>query len=77
MDALDAKIDPLGLKGVRFIHPFYPTARMTLQSAVFTIHAIPWDDLRIIVAQNDCDVIRLEQHRIARNCKGEILKELQ
>ena len=37
--------EPLNIKGIRLIYPFYPTLKMTAQSGLFTIHEYPWKDL--------------------------------
>lgn len=82
VDVYDTSTDPFALKGVKFIHPFCPTPRMTAQSAVFTIHAPPWKDLLTLLDLKEKyeDIIDIEDIQsciVDKKSKGSILQELQ
>jgi hypothetical protein len=71
---------PAEIPGVRLIYPFYPTARMTVQSGLFTIHAHPWRDLRLAddsdFRETECDIAEGHRWTVPADAKPELLREL-
>jgi hypothetical protein len=76
----DKNKEPAEIPGIRVIYPFYPTPRMTAQSALFTIHAHPWVDLRVLSAgtysTDDCDIVEGHRWIVPKDRKAQVLAEL-
>ncbi|HWQ91807.1 MAG TPA: hypothetical protein VN673_09055, partial [Clostridia bacterium] len=72
------KRPPLAIRGIKLVHPFNPTPRMTAQSGIFTLHGDPWIDMvqcaGVPFSDRDLDISKLIQWRVeSRHKKGIIL----
>lgn len=81
LDTLDDNIMPEDVKGVRIIHPFYTSPRMTAQSCVFTIHQRPWVDLTELehdhYSAKDMDIDEIVKWVIPKKKRYGIMRELE
>jgi uncharacterized DUF497 family protein len=81
LDVLDTDVDPEAVPGVRIIYPFYPSARMTAQAGLFTIHQHPWRDLTRVRPEDFKDgpfeLDRIVKWTIPSGSKPAIMQELE
>jgi hypothetical protein len=79
IDVINDKIDAFLVKGIRLIYPFYPTYRMTAQSALFTVHQHPKMDLAKITKvkyPNDNDIKGGEKWCVTSGKRAEMIIDL-
>src|SRR5262249_7551368 len=73
--------EPLSVKGIRLVFPFYPTQRMTAQSGVFTLHGEPSKDPKDLMDQaypaEDCDIESGGVHWVSDQAKQQMLLALE
>ncbi|MDP8262735.1 MAG: FRG domain-containing protein [Candidatus Ancaeobacter aquaticus] len=80
IDVFDKKYkNPEDIKGIRIIHPFYPSKRMTAQAGIFTIHKNPAEDIAEISKTkhgNNNDILKGFKCLVPNSSKMEILRQL-
>jgi hypothetical protein len=81
IDLLDAPPKPEEVRGVRLLHPFYPSPRMTAQSGIFTIHEYPWVDLTKLekgrYAPKDLDIDEIVKWIVPEDARPDIMHEIE
>lgn len=81
LDVLAERRPPLRIRGIKLIHPFNPTPRMSAQSGFFTLHGDPWTDLVACAgrayAPGELDLAKLVRWRVASRHKTAIILELE
>lgn len=81
IDVFEQKRSPLRIGGIKFVHPFNPTPRMTAQSGYFTLHGDPWTDMVLCAGQaypaRNLDIAKLIRWRVESRHKTEIILELE
>lgn len=81
VDVFNQSVSPLEIKGIKLIHPFYPTPRLTEQSGVFTLHEDPWADLDSLAGRSypdeQMDIERLKKWVIPAERKQGVIHELE
>ncbi len=81
LDVFKERLSPLSARGIKLIYPFFPTARMTAQSGIFTLHGDPWQDVVKAAGQNfrdaELDIARLKRWTVSSRCKAEVIHDLE
>jgi FRG domain len=81
LDVLNQNRSPLKVPGIKLIHPFNPTPRMTVQSAFFTLHGDPWTDMVKSAGKpyrpRELDIMRLLKWKIHCRHKAGIILDLE
>lgn len=81
LDVFDERVSPLSVRGIKLVHPFYPTQRMTAQSGMFTLHGDPWRDVIRCAGRSfrndELDLAKLKRWTVSSRCKGEVILDLE
>jgi hypothetical protein len=81
LDIFNERRPPLEIPGIKLVHPFNPTPRMTAQSGYFTLHGDPWVDMVSEAGKDyrprDLDIIKLIRWPIPERNKTTIILELE
>jgi hypothetical protein len=81
LDVLLDRRSPLDIKGLKLVHPFYPSPRMIAQSGIFTLHGDPWTDLVQMAGkpypETDLDICRLMRWSVCSRMKTQIILDLE
>jgi hypothetical protein len=81
LDVFDDRRSPLSIPGIKIVHPFYPTPRLTEQSGVFTLHEDPWTELDQLAGrlypESELDLDLLQKWVIPARLKASVVRELE
>lgn len=81
LEVITERRSPLDIKGIKLVHPFHPTPRMTAQAGMFTLHDNPWMDMVKCADRayrpRDLDVMKLIKWRVKSRHKPGIVLELE
>jgi hypothetical protein len=81
LDILTEKRAPLDITGIKLVYPFNPSARMTAQSGMFTLHGDPWTNMVEAAgkpfAPADLDITRLKRWTVPAKNKTQIILDLE
>lgn len=81
LDVFRDNRSPLGIPGIKLVFPFNPTARITAQSGMFTLHGQPWTDVIRCAGKRypakDLDIAKVIQWAVPSRYKTQIVLELE
>jgi hypothetical protein len=81
IDVFDERVSPLSMRGIKLVYPFYPTARMTAQSGMFTLHGEPWKNVIQCAGQrfreNELDIANLKHWTVSSRSKASVILDLE
>jgi hypothetical protein len=81
LNVFTTSLSPLDVRGLKILYPFYGSARMTAQSAVFTIQDDPWRDMETYfphqLGDEHFDVVELIRFKVPASAKPKALDDLE
>lgn len=81
LDVFDPRVLPLSVRGIKLIHPFHPTPRLTAQSGMFTLHGDPWTNVIALAGKAhrpaELDIAKLKRWTVTSRCKASVILELE
>ena len=81
LDVLSETRGPLEISGIKLVNPFNPSARMTAQAGMFTLHGNPWTDMVTAAGrpfpEPDLDIMRLKRWIVPARNKMQIILDLE